>query len=156
LEELEQLDEGFFEERNGHHLRENIKKHFEVSGVVDEDEGWAAQGWIGTVDEQKSIDEDNNTNVVLARGKLIHEDVLKDLKEDGVHSKYLIGEVYADFMDTNDLPDIVTSDRQSVNQDDERYQKLKAYVRTIPKSIENQWTGTIGLGVDRSLEQRRP
>lgn len=153
LGDLERLDDGFFVEGNGRHLRENIRKHFEVSGVVDADEDWTAHGWIGTVDEQKSIDEDNNTIVVLARGKLIHEDVLKDLKEGGVYSKYLIGEIYADFMDANELPDIVTSDRQSVNQDDERYQKLKAYVRTILKSIENQWSGLRNeVGTERALQ----
>src|SRR5215212_5669429 len=99
---LEHLEEDFFEEREGRRgLRQNVRKHFEVSEVIDPALGWTATGWIGTIDEQKSIDEDNNTIAVLARGKLIQEDVLKDLKEGGVYSKYLVGEVHADFMDTN-------------------------------------------------------
>lgn len=131
---LENLEEDFFEEQEGRrNLRQNVRKHFEVSETVDSALGWTATGWIGTIDEQKSIDEDNNTIAVLARGKLIHEDVLKDLKEGDVYSKYLVGEVHADFMNTNSLPDIVTSDRQSVKQDDERYQKLKDFVRAILK-----------------------
>lgn len=62
-----------------------------VDGTVDAPRGWYVEGWIGTFDEQKSIDEGNNTIVVMAWGKLIHEDLLKDLKESGVYAKYLIG-----------------------------------------------------------------
>ncbi|MDQ3301955.1 MAG: ATP-binding protein, partial [Actinomycetota bacterium] len=98
-------------------------------------------GWIGTVDEQKSIDEENNAITIFAHGKLIHEDVLGDLKEGGIFSKYLIGEIYADFMDANDEDDIVTSGRQSVKQDDERYEKLRELVRKSIKTIQNRWSG---------------
>ncbi len=138
---LEGIDDGFFRDAGSRdELRENIRKNTSVDGVVDAAKGWTAGGWIGTVDEQKSIDEENNAIVVFARGKLIHEDVLGDLKEGGIYSKYLIGEIDADFMDSNDEDDIVTSDRQSVKQDDERYGKLRAFIQSILKDIQNQWT----------------
>jgi hypothetical protein len=111
------------------------------------------KGWIGTVDEQKSIDDENNAITIFAHGKLIHEDVLGDLKEGGIFSKYLIGEAYADFMDSNDEPDIVTSDRQSVKQDDERYEKVRELVRTSLKKIQNQWSGLRNaVGTQRATE----
>jgi len=62
----------------------NLKKHAKIDGVVDSQAGYNVTGWVGTFDEQKSIDEGSNTVVVLAWGKLIHEDILKDVKEGGV------------------------------------------------------------------------
>lgn len=70
----------------------NNKKSEKVDGVLNTAKGYKISGWVGTFDEQKSIEEGNNTIVILARGKLIHEDILKDLKEGGIFTKYLIGE----------------------------------------------------------------
>lgn len=148
------LDEGFFR-RSGSQieLRENIREHFQVDDVVNSEKGWTAKGWIGTVDEQKNIDEDSNIIIVFARGKLIHEDVLGDLKEGGVYSKYLVGEIDADFMDVDDKDDIVTSDRQSVKEDDDRYEDLKKFIQDILKKIQNQWTDLRNeTGTERALQ----
>ncbi len=79
-----EIDPGFFEDGE---LRKNIKKATSISGVVNAELDYNATGWIGTFDEQKSIDDDDNTIVVMAHGKLIQEDVLRDLKEAGVYSK---------------------------------------------------------------------
>src|SRR5579862_3057647 len=111
-----------------------------LPGVVNPDKGYEITGWIGTVGEQKHIDEENNTIVIYAHGKLIQEDILKDLKEAGFYAEYLIGEISAEFMDRDDLEDIVTSDRQSVKEDDERYRELKAHVRTLLKRIQSRWS----------------
>jgi len=43
---------------------------------------------------------------VLARGKVIHENLLPDLKEGRVFSKYVIGELRADFLDDDNEEDI--------------------------------------------------
>jgi hypothetical protein len=134
-------------------LLPKIRKSFPVSGIVDAANRYTATGWIGTVDKQESIDEENNTIVVLAHGKLIQEDVLKDLKEAGIYSKYLIGEINADFMDADDQADIVTSARQSVKEDDARYETLKKFIQSILKSIQNRWTDLRNeVSLDRALE----
>ncbi|MCX6346082.1 MAG: ATP-binding protein [Armatimonadetes bacterium] len=117
------------------------KKHAEqISGIIDSGKGYLVTGWVGTFDEQKSIDDDNNTIVIMARGKLIHEDILKDIKEGGVFSKYLIGEIHADFLDMDEREDIATSNRQSLREDDERFQALKKFIQgNILKEIQKVW-----------------
>jgi len=57
----------------------------------------------------------------MVRGKLAQEDILKDFTEGGLFSKYLIGEIHADFLDITSKEDIATSSRQEVKKDDERY-----------------------------------
>ena len=108
-----------------------------IPGVVDVAEGWEITGWVGTVDEQKSIDEETNVVPVLAWGKLIHEDLLSAVKPAGVFAKYLIvfakylmGELHADFVDQDGLDDIATSDRQGLKETDQRYEALRRPLRT--------------------------
>ena len=118
----------------------NCSQHMNIDGTVDAAKGYRVTGWVGTFDEQKSIEEGNNTIVILAWGKLIHEDILKDLKEGGVFSKYLIGEIRADFLDIDSEEDIATSDRQSVKESDARFQLLKRFVQEeILKVIQSKW-----------------
>ena len=118
----------------------NLKKHEGVSGIIDECKGYKVTGWVGTFDEQKSIDEGNNTVVVLAWGKLIHEDILKDVKEGGVFSKYLIGELRADFLDYDEQPDISTTGRQNVKEDEDRFIELKDFFKsTVLKAVALRW-----------------
>jgi len=74
------------------------------------------RGWIGTVKESGALkDEEDNLNkiVVMVRGKMAQEDILEDFNEGGMYSKYLIGELHADFLDINDQEDIATSSRQN-------------------------------------------
>ena len=73
--------------------------------------------------------EDNiNKIVVLVRGKLGQEDILSEYSEGGLYSKYLIGEINADFFDDDSLEDMATSNRQEYRRDDERYLALKSFV----------------------------
>lgn len=113
----------------------------ELDATVDSAKGYAVSGWIGTAKEQKVIDDENNKITVLARGKIIHEDILGDIKVGGIYSKYLIGEIQADFLDYDELDDIATTSRQRVMEYDERYRMLKEYVRdAVLKKIQTKWT----------------
>ncbi|MEO1052239.1 MAG: ATP-binding protein [Bacteroidota bacterium] len=100
------------------------------------------KGWIGTFDEHANVDEaeENNNIVLLAHGKLIKEDVLRDIKEGRIFSKYLIGEIEANFLDADDKDDIVTSDRQRIVEVDERWPVVREFIRRAIKSIGNSWT----------------
>ncbi|MGA7733588.1 MAG: ATP-binding protein [Chloroflexia bacterium] len=132
----------------------NVQRHFVLDGTVDGTQKYKVTGWIATVDERKNIDESNNTIVIFAHGKLIQEDILKDLPEGGVYSKYLIGEIDADFMDLNDKDDVVTSDRQRVKEDDSRYKLIKSFVWSVLKKIQNEWTELRNdIGAQRALEE---
>jgi len=117
-----------------------VKKSLKIDGTVDAIKGYKVTGWVGTFDEQKSIDEGSNTIVVLAWGKLIHEDILKDVKEGGVFTKYLIGELRADFLDFDDQPDIMTTGRQMVKEDEERFILLKKYFKDkVLSAVDSKW-----------------
>jgi Histidine kinase-, DNA gyrase B-, and HSP90-like ATPase len=119
----------------------NATKNQQIDGIVDKDKDYRSSGWVGTFDEQKSIEEGNNTIVVLARGKLIHEDILKDVKEGGIFTKYLIGEIRADFLDLDEEEDIATSDRQSLKENSPRFLALKRYVQEqLLKAIQRKWS----------------
>jgi hypothetical protein len=111
-----------------------------VDGIIDIDKGYEISGWIGTFDKQKNIDKGNNSITILAWGKLIHEDILKDIKEGGIFSKYLIGEIRADFLDYDNLPDMATSDRQRLVESDSRFERLRDYIQAeILKKIGSKW-----------------
>lgn len=121
-------------------LATNAKRTAELPGVVDAENGYRIHGWLGTVASHDSIDEGNNTVVVLAWGKLIQEDVLSAIKAGGLYTKYLIGELRADFLDDDAAADIVTSDRQSLKEDDPRYEALLKFVKgELLRQIGNSW-----------------
>lgn len=113
----------------------------EIGGTVDALKGYEVRGWVGTVRKQKDIDDVNNRITVMARGKIIHEDILGDIKEGGIFSKYIIGEIQADFLDMDGELDIATSNRQSVMEDSGRFVSLRKYVRdSVIKRIHSEWT----------------
>ena len=123
-----------------------LKKTSEIGSTVtvpgedgDDPNEYEVTGWIGTVDLPESLDDVNNSIVLLARGKLVHENLLPEFKEAGMYAQYVIGEVNADFLD-DDRADIVTSDRQSIKEDDNRYEALYEFVHAALKTIKNQWT----------------
>ena len=101
------------------------------------------EGWIGTTFESgqlKDANESLNKIVVMVRGKVAKEDILADLDETGLYSKYVIGEIHADYLDEDDEVDIATTSRQSIIEDDERYIQLKHAVSNELRHIRNQWT----------------
>ncbi|MDE2834943.1 MAG: hypothetical protein OXM02_10540 [Bacteroidota bacterium] len=96
-------------------------------------------GWIGTVNKPDDIDTVNSAMVVMARGKLIHEDLLPEFKEAGVYADYVLGEINADFLDT-DEDDIITSGRQSVQEDAPRFRAIVEFVRKALDTVRTDWT----------------
>ena len=101
-------------------------------------------GWIGTMKESGDLkDEDGESLskiVVMMRGKIAHEDILDSFGERGVYASYIIGEIHADFLDEDDEDDIATSSRQTINEDEERFVKLKEDVHERLKTIQGKWT----------------
>ncbi|NOS81499.1 MAG: ATP-binding protein [Nitrospira sp.] len=118
-----------------------VLRHETLPGVIDEDNDYCVTGWVGTTAEHKAVEQGNNGIAVFARGKVIHENLLPDLKEGRVFSKYIIGELRADFLDLDNRDDIATSDRQSVKDTDPRFEALKTFVKNvILNRIGNVWT----------------
>jgi len=52
----------------------------------------------------------------------------------------VIGELHCDELDLDEEADIATSSRQSLKQDDPRYQKLRSAVLAELRHIAGQWT----------------
>lgn len=107
------------------------------------DPTWSARGWIGTAAKPKDLDnkEAGNLNgiVVFARGRLIHENVLDRLNDGRLYTKYLTGQIEADFLDVDDQPDIATSDRQRLQEDDHRYIALITFLQATLSEVEKRW-----------------
>ena len=107
------------------------------------DDSWHVRGWIGTAHKPKDLDirEVGNLNsiVVLARGRLIHENILDKLNDGRLYTKYLTGQLEVDFLDLDDEEDIATSDRQRVQEHDARYSELVSFLRATLTRVERQW-----------------
>lgn len=108
------------------------------------DEDWSVDGWIGTARLPKQLDSEDAGNlngiVVFARGRLFHENILDKVNDGRLYTKYLTGQIEADFLDADDEPDIATSDRQRVQEDDPRYAALLSFVRSRLTQVERRWT----------------
>lgn len=131
--------------------------------VASKDDGWpddwTVRGWIGTVDKPKRLatPEGNlNSIIVLARGRLVQEDVLPRISGAEVYTKYITGQVEADFLDDTNQDDIVTSNRQAVIEDDERVEKLLIFLRKSMRQIADEWTGLRTADKTSELRSKYP
>ncbi len=103
---------------------------------------YKVKGWIGAVEESGNLkieDENLNKISIIVRGKVAQEDILDEFTEGGLYTKYLIGEIHADFLDDDDEKDITTSSRQKIIEDDERYISLKKFIQNELKNIAKEW-----------------
>ncbi len=107
-------------------------------------EDWRVRGWLGTARKPKQLDsrETGNLNgiVVFARGRLFHENILDKVNDGRLYTKYLTGQIEAEFLDRDDRPDIATSDRQRIQEDDPRYEQLLLFLRSSLSRVEKRWT----------------
>lgn len=118
-------------------------KELRSNVIANSGQTYTITGWIGTVDasgDLKDGDENLNKIVILVRGKLGQEDILSEYSEGGLYSKYLIGEINADFFDDDNADDMATSSRQEYKRDDERFLALRQFIRDELKYIQGIWT----------------
>ena len=103
---------------------------------------YAITGWIGTIKSTKNIPLDTIGIAIFARGKVVHDNLLENMQEGGIWTKYVVGEIDAEFMDEDDnsSEDIITSDRQSLKEDDPRFELLKAFLlQGVIARIASTW-----------------
>ena len=120
----------------------------------------SVKGWIGTVRKPKELtdrDEDVNENlnkiVIMVRGKLAQENILDDFRQSGFYTKYLIGEIHADFLDMDTLDDIATTSRQEIIKDNPRYEELKNWMKNELFHIRDKWDEWRSEKVKKEVEQ---
>ena len=94
----------------------NLRHRVERSGQIHvNDTAYSIDGWIGTATEAGQLkDRDTNESIngiiVIVRGKLAQEDILDEFGEGGLYSKYVLGEIHADFLDQDEEDDIATTE----------------------------------------------
>lgn len=135
-------------------------KQFDLRARAD---GWPSErkvsGWIGTVDRPRQLatPEGNlNSVIVLSRGRLVQEDMLPKISGAGLFTKYVTGQIVADWLDETGEEDIVTSDRQRLREDDERVGALITFLRDRMNEIGSQWTELRNQDKTDELRDRYP
>ena len=106
---------------------------FDSEGKPSENGEYSISGWIAVARSSTDLDgrrgEDNlNKITIVARGKVAQEDILSEFRIGGMITKFLFGEIHADFLDQDDKDDIATSSRQRFVEDDPRYQALSKFM----------------------------
>jgi len=126
----------------GNYPKDNFSKIDDsklLTRTVPETNGDSISGWIGLVKESGGLQDggDNLNKIsVLSRGKVALEDILELFREGGLYTKFLIGEIRADFLDVTIKEDIATSSRQDFIQNDERFITLKNFIIKELKFIQ--------------------
>lgn len=101
-------------------------------------------GWIATCSEPKELNDDENLNriVVMVRGKMAKENIFSEIGTTSLYSKYVFGEISAEFLDLDNEADITTSSRQDFFEDDERYLALKNFIKDLLPIVRTDWEET--------------
>ena len=106
--------------------------------------GISLNGWIGTVaspNQLKDAEGDNlNRIAIFIRGKMAQEDVLDDFGQKEIYASYIIGELHCEELDIDNQGDIATSSRQSLKQDDPRFEALRKLILTELRYIASKWS----------------
>ena len=128
---------------------------FDAQGKACADGEYEVRGWIGIARHSNDLDgsgKDDNLNkiTVVVRGKVALEDILQEFRLGGMITKYIYGEINADFLDDDDEDDIATSSRQSLSVDDPRYIALRSF---IGEELRHIWNRTNRLKDKKGLEQ---
>ena len=128
---------------------------FDDRGNPDQNGSLETKGWIAIARRSNDLDDtaggqDDNLNriTVLMRGKVAQEDILQEYRLGGMITKYIFGEIHADFLD-EESEDIATTSRQRLAEDHPKYIALKSFLDAELRYI---WTETNKLKIRRALE----
>ena len=127
-----------------------LDEPFDPSRLSDEDrdvyglmvESKHVRGWLGFVERPKDLHAENRANfatvAVYIDGKIADEDLLKDSPDSTYAGRYMVGEVFADYL--QDPPeDVVTSSRQGLGADNREVEQLFQFVKMIRTSAIARW-----------------
>lgn len=140
---------------NGEQLAFSREPRFNTAGVSDQNGDHEIKGWIAIARHSNDLDDrasDNDDNLnkitILMRGKVAQEDILGEYRIGGMITKFIFGEIHADFLDFED-DDIATTSRQHLAEDHPRYVALKRFVEGELRHI---WTQTNTLKDKREFK----
>ena len=150
------------DDQSGEPMKYDRPARFDGNGKEASEGLHEVTGWIGIAHRSNDLDGadgDDNLNkiAVVVRGKVAQEDVLQDFRLGGMITKYMFGEINADFLDEDDKDDIATSSRQSISEEDGRFAALKSFLRA---ELVHIWTETNKLkdkkGLEKALQDNLP
>ena len=132
------------------------ESRFPGDGVADQAGEHEVKGWIAIARHSNDLDDstgdqDDNLNkiTILMRGKVAQEDILQEYRLGGMITKFIFGEIHADFLDVDDDEDVATTSRQHLAEDHPRYLALKKFIESELRHI---WIQTNTLKEQRALE----
>lgn len=113
-------------------------------------------GYIASVGLPKQLGaKDDSANIVsvFANGRVFAEDILHEANSAKYYQNYLVGEIHANFLDSDSV-DRATASREAIKKDDPAYQALISVVRSSMESISNQWDEwRTSLGLDEGAPE---
>ncbi|MGY3931152.1 High temperature protein G [Aeromonas encheleia] len=111
--------------------------------VVYEENKYYVSGYIGTVELPAQLKTDsetsNNTITIMSNGRVFEENILSAFDSARMFTNYLVGEVEMNFLDDNELPDMATSSRQQLQQNDPRYKVVTEFMKASLNKIDKKW-----------------
>ncbi len=124
--------------------------------VTVEGKQFQISGYIASVGQPKQLgSKDDTANIVsvFANGRVFAEDVLHEANSAKYYQNYLVGEIHADFLDTDSV-DRATASREAIKKDDPVYRALITVIRTGLDEISNKWDEwRTSLGLDETEPQ---
>lgn len=109
--------------------------------IVHEDQVYRLQGFIATVAKPKQLKKtDDNINQIslFANGRVFQEDLLKDIGNAKIFNSYLVGEIHADFLDSDGI-DRATANREAVKIGDPLVSAVREWLKDALSKIADQW-----------------
>jgi hypothetical protein len=101
-------------------------------------------GWIGTVGQPRQLHDEEGDNLnriaIFMRGKMAQEDILDEFGQKEIYADYVIGELHCEDLDDDSRDDIATSSRQSIKEDDPRYQAVRDLILAELRYIASRWS----------------
>ena len=147
------------DEENGEKLYYGRGNRFDLDGNATKDGGHEISGWIAIARHSNDLDgkgqddgeQDDNLNkiTIVVRGKVAQEDILQEYRLGGMITKYIYGEIHADFLDEDSKQDISTSSRQRISEGDPRYRAVKSF---IDRELRHIWNETNKLKKKKGLD----
>ncbi|MDE4031142.1 ATP-binding protein [Glaesserella parasuis] len=125
------------------HLKQGVKQYKELDNKITFDnKEFEISGFIASVSKPSELKDEevsNNAITILSNGRIFQENILDELENAKIFTKYLVGEVNADFLDLTEYQDMAISSRQGLRQNDERYAILKVFLGNTLKVVDKDW-----------------
>lgn len=124
-------------------LERGFEQRLELISKDLKSAGISLTGWIGTVSSPSQLKDDEGENLnkiaIFMRGKMAQDNILDAFGQKEIYADYIIGELHCEELDDG-TGDIATSSRQSLKEDDPRFESLRRIVLSELRHIAGRWS----------------